>query len=62
MAATRRSTPSNPGTSWREAAPQPLVLATGSDEYLIQRVRESLRDQIREERGTCEVTLDGEPV
>ncbi|WP_315276720.1 DNA polymerase III subunit delta [Kocuria carniphila] len=57
MAATRRSTPSNPGTSWREAARQPLVLATGSDEYLIQRVRESLRDQIREERGTCEVTL-----
>ena len=57
MAAARRSAPSKNGTSWREVSPQPLVLATGSDEYLIQRVRESLRDRIREERGTCEVTL-----
>ena len=53
---SRRQAPSAPQTSWREAVPQPLVLASGSDEYILQRIRETLRDTIRAERGSCEVT------
>ena len=53
---SRRQAPSAPQTSWREATPQPLVLASGSDEYILQRIKETLRDTIRVDRGACEVT------
>ena len=57
MAPARRAASSPDTISWREVTPRPLVLATGSDDYLIQRVREGLRDRIRERSGSCEVTV-----
>ena len=52
MAPARRAASSPDTISWREVTPRPLVLATGSDDYLIQRVREGLRDRIRERSGS----------
>ncbi|UYQ79072.1 DNA polymerase III subunit delta [Glutamicibacter sp. JL.03c] len=35
----------NPGISWRELTPQPLILLTGSEDYLASRAFELLRSQ-----------------
>lgn len=56
MPPARRKAAAPPQTSWRDVTPQPLVLASGSDEYILQRIKDSLRDQTREQRGSCEVT------
>ena len=51
MPPARRKAAAPPQTSWRDVTPQPLVLASGSDEYILQRIKDSLRDQTREQRG-----------
>jgi len=45
----------NPGISWRELTPQPLILLTGSEDYLASRAFELLRSQAAQ-RDDIEVT------
>lgn len=45
----------NPGISWRELTPQPLILLTGSEDYLASRAFELLRQQAAA-RDDIEVT------
>lgn len=47
--ASRGKAKSATGTSWRQAAPAPLILLSGSDDYIVSRVLDKLRTSIRQQ-------------
>ncbi|MGX1590401.1 DNA polymerase III subunit delta [Glutamicibacter sp. NPDC055491] len=48
----------NPGISWRELRPQPLILLTGSEDYLASRAFELLRSQASQRDDIQHTRLD----
>ncbi|PJJ43882.1 DNA polymerase III delta subunit [Glutamicibacter mysorens] len=48
----------NPGISWRELRPQPLILLTGSEDYLASRAFELLRSQAGQRDDIQHTRLD----
>ncbi|MGH3652664.1 DNA polymerase III subunit delta [Glutamicibacter sp.] len=48
----------NPGISWRELRPQPLILLTGSEDYLASRAFELLRSQAAQRDDIQHTRLD----
>lgn len=56
MPPRKRPAPADPGTSWREVEPSPLILLTGKESYLAARAVDRIRRLVKEANGGVEFT------